>query len=379
MMFSRLAFVALPLLAANFFQLASGKAQGVKTSAMLQTGSVAGSKAALEVERVVHAKPAEQQAFVLALVDVVKQGRNLTDTQMEIVNVLQRMWYDQILPEMQRGHEADAQLLGEHLAGLGTCDQELAQRHSEVSAIADEKSQLEDSQFRCDEGHAAMDSNASAMVAGFHTFIESATPPSIPIPDVRAASPDMDSYVSENLLWFEGFNRSYKEMEAEVVALQALLVAKGEVCTGARTTFEAKFCAWQSEIKQVTASYSACREAATGLYQATLTAAKSNAASRKVQYAAAFQIECYLKVLIAPGAASQSMLASCQNSDASTSALDVQEFPLPPANEQLLSGLGQVQGGNLDCDAVAAEVAAQVSAAATAAEAAAENGGMVSG
>ncbi|CAE8707562.1 unnamed protein product [Polarella glacialis] len=65
MTFSRLAIVALLLLATTFFPKASGSTSGE-------------AQAALEVQRVVHSTPAEQNAFVQALVDgVVKHHNNV--------------------------------------------------------------------------------------------------------------------------------------------------------------------------------------------------------------------------------------------------------------------------------------------------------------
>ncbi|CAE8612181.1 unnamed protein product [Polarella glacialis] len=138
MIFSRLASVALLLLATTLFEKASGKTIGE-------------AQAALEVQRVVHSTPAEQNAFVQALVNsVMKQGSYLTDIQREIVERLNTTFYNQTLPEMNRGHAADEELLNEHKTGLATCDQELQQRHGDVMAIAGEKDQLEGSQLDCD-------------------------------------------------------------------------------------------------------------------------------------------------------------------------------------------------------------------------------------
>ncbi|CAE8700433.1 unnamed protein product [Polarella glacialis] len=295
---------------------------------------------------------AEQSALAQELVDeVVKHGRNLSNVQREIVERLNATFFNETLPQLQERHQNDQRLLDVHASSIRQCDADLATAQSSVAGVSGEQSALKASHSRCEAEKTNVTSEKEAKQASLTAFLSAAAAPSNVMPAQRGPTPEMDAFLASNLEFYASFKTSFAAEKAALTAAAASLSNKTVECSEGKVSFDAKFCEWKTEVQGATATYSTCRSEGATLYQATLSAARSNAGGRKADYGALMKVQCFLKVLLAwDSAMATSKLEECSNEAVTNpSSLDLTEPSLPAYNETSISSLGS-PGSEVQCE-----------------------------
>ncbi|CAE8714643.1 unnamed protein product [Polarella glacialis] len=333
-----------------------GDCKGARAQVLLQTGSVGhrfsahGSGDKLQgAQRLASMSLSEGSSLVEGFVkEVLTSGEPLTGIQKEIIERLNETFVTETLPELQKRHDSDQQLLNEHAAGIAHCDQDLEDTSQSVATLNSEQSSLESAHTECVAQEGSLQGKQKTMQDELTAYLTAIQPPSSMMPEQRAPTPDMDNYIAQNLEFFESLNSSYASLKAQKSTVEAEVGTKTAECAEGRLVFDAKFCLWKTEVENAKSNYLHCRTQAGTLYQETSKTVQSNAEGRRADRDALVKVQCYLAMLL-DGSTTQEKLKACNENEADIfSPLDIVEPQLPDLNQQLLDGLG-APGSQVQC------------------------------
>ncbi|CAE8610942.1 unnamed protein product [Polarella glacialis] len=339
-----------------------GGCKGARAQVLLQTGSVGRYRFSArgsgeefkDVQRVASMSLTDQSALVEDLVtDVLATGQPLTGTQKEIIERLNETFVTEKLPELQRLHDSDQELLNVHAATVAHCDVDLETNSQRVSTLNSDQNSTESAHTECLAQEASLQSSEKLKHEELTAYLKSLQPPSSMMPEQRAPTPAMDDFVAQNLEFFKSLNSSYVSLKERISTVQAEVEAKTAGCAEAELVFDEKFCLWKTEVENAKSNYLNCRTATLTLYNETLKTAHSNAESRRADLAAVLKVQCFLKMLL--DGTTQEKLKECTDAEHTSSALDIAEPQLPELNQRVLDGLG-APGSRVQCTATALSV-----------------------
>ncbi|CAE8602210.1 unnamed protein product [Polarella glacialis] len=334
-----------------------GDCKAPRAQALLQTGSVGGHRFSAhasgeelkDVQRVASMSLSEQSALVEELVtQVLRTGQPLTGIQKEIIERLNQTFVNETLPELQKRHDSDQEMLYAHAAGFAHCDGTLGTASQSVSTLNSEQSSLESFLAECVAQESSLQSTKNLLHEELTAYLQALQPPSSMMPEQRAPTPDMDDFIAQNLEFFKTLNSSYASLKEHISTVEAEVEAKTASCEQEELIFDAKFCLWKTEVENAKTNYLHCRQSAETLYEETLKTAHSNAEGRRADLEALRKVQCYLKMLL--DGTTQEKMNECNDVQHTQSSLDIAEPQVPDINQVLLDGLG-APGSRVQCTA----------------------------
>ncbi|CAE8736139.1 unnamed protein product, partial [Polarella glacialis] len=300
-----------------------GDCKGARAQVLLQTGvvgrhtfSARGSGEEFkDVQRVASMSLSDQSALVEDLVtEMLATGQPLTGTQKEIIERLNETFVTETLPELQKRHDSDQELLNVHAAAFAHCDVDLETNSQRVSTLNSDQSSTESVHTECLAQEGSLQSSEKLKHEELTAYLKSLQPPSSMMPEQRAPTPTMDDFAAQNLEFFKSLNSSYVSLKEQISTVEA-----------------------EVEPRQLAAQrqgWSLTRSFASG--------------SRRADLVAVLKVQCYLKMLL--DGTTQEKLKECKDAEHTSSAFDIAEPQLIELNQRVLDGLG-APGSRVQCTA----------------------------
>ncbi|CAE8603499.1 unnamed protein product [Polarella glacialis] len=334
-----------------------GDCKGARAQVLLQTGvvgrhtfSAQGSGEEFkDVQGVASMSLSDQSALVEDLVtEMLATGQPLTGTQKEIIERLNETFVTETLPELQKRHDSDQELLNVHAAAFAHCDVDLETNSQRVSTLNSDQSSTESVRTECLAQEGSLQSSEKLKHEELTAYLKSLQPPSSMMPEQRAPTPTMDDFVAQNLEFFKSLNSSYVSLKEQISTVEAEVEAKTAGCAEAGLVFDEKFCLWKTGVENAKSNYLNCRTETLTLYSETLKTAHSNAEGRRADLVAVLKVQCYLEMLL--DGTTQEKLKECKDAEHTSSAFDIAEPQLIELNQRVLDGLG-APGSRVQCTA----------------------------
>ncbi|CAE8737399.1 unnamed protein product, partial [Polarella glacialis] len=198
-----------------------GDCKGARAQVLLQTGSVGyrfsaqGFGDKFQGAQRLASMSLYEEAIIERAFRRLTSGEPLTGIQKEIIERLNETFVTETLPELQKRHDSDQQLLNEHAAGIAHCDQDLEDTSQSVATPNSEQSSLESAHTESVAQEGSLQGKQKTMQDELTAYLMAIQPPSSVMPEQRAPTPDMDNYIAQNLEFFGDLNSSYASLTAQ--------------------------------------------------------------------------------------------------------------------------------------------------------------------
>jgi len=279
-------------------------------------------------------EPLEYIATAQLLVDKVKQGRNLTDADIELVHNLIQIIDLQLIGDIMNQSAAEQQQLNDHAAVVAQCDKQL--QNSPAAALQQETITFQRDLQVCQASLAAAVQQQNVTQTELNDLLNKASPPNATVSSTPQSQ--MSALIEEELLFWTNLNNSYTALAASLAANDQQVSNKAAACNLTEVSFRGKACSWKDAVTQTTQAYDQCRKMYINLYEEQRNISFSNSQRLKTSYSLYKQFECLLRVLTLPDA--QGKIQGCTSAVVDTSTMDVVEPALPPYAEKGIEALG---------------------------------------
>jgi uncharacterized protein YukE len=313
--------------------------------------SAAPAEMLMQTDGLVSKQVASQVQMVDGFVEkFLKEKTPVTSEESEMFGVVEKMFQETTLPNIQSGHDSDVSLLGDRVADIKACDkdvQSVKDGLEEVTAELD-KCRAEEARLKGvrEAALAALDSFRASLVAAKDvdlSLLQASTKSHARAPGCK--SPEASEweqfgrFFSRTSAWYTDNAKKLHELDDAHKAAVSAHETQHQLCEGKQTSFEQKFCMWHSAVSKTTDAYHQCRENTIKALDDAYPIVTENIKHRKADFNAVQHVRCLLKVLESSEGDKEDGLKTCMKTVVDTSHLNIDKPAVPESVEEDLQSM----------------------------------------